>query len=167
MTIDSREFSQQSYRALNDLKSRLSDLAQKVLMEELKKKNRPTARPTQQEIDERVESYYKKSSGLVQGLSTYIATWGLHRLSGDAKKFSVGTASDTQYKGTAYGLFLERLQSISQEDFVIWSNGSDGKDEKTLVNLDLRKYTALNRLAIKVAKEWGFWAASVLGEAEE
>lgn len=167
MKIDSREFSQQAYKALNDLKGRLNLLAKQVLLEELKKKNKPTTRPTQQEIDERAESYYKKSSGLVQGLSTYIATWGLHRLSGDAKKFSAGTASDTQYKGTAYGLFLERLKSLSQEDFVLWSDGSDGKDEKTLVNLDLRKYTALNRLAIKLAKEWGFWAASVLGEADE
>lgn len=167
MTIDSREFSQQAYQALNDLKGRLNDLAEKVLLKELEKKGRATGHPTPKEINKRTESYYKKSSGLVQGLSTYIATWGLHRLSGDAKKFSTGTASDTQYKGAAYGLFLERLQSLSQEDFVLWSDGSDGKDEKTLVNLEIRKYTALNRLAIKLAKEWGFWAASVLGEAEE
>jgi hypothetical protein len=167
MAIDSREFSQQAYVALNDLKCQLNQLAEQVLVKELEMKHRSTTRPTQQKINERAESYCKKSSSLVQGLSTYIATWGLHRLSGDAKKFSAGTASDTQYKGMAYGLFLERLKSLSQEDFVLWSNGSDGKDEKTLVNLDLRKYTALNRLAIRLAKEWGFWAASVLGEAEE
>jgi hypothetical protein len=167
MTIDNREFSQQAYQALNDLKGKLNDLAEKVSLKELEKKGRSTGRPTPQEINERAESYYKKSSSLVQGLSTYIVTWGLHRLSGDAKKFSIGTASDTQYKGAVYSLFIERLKSLSQEDFVLWSDGSDGKDEKTLVNLDLRKYTALNRLAIKLAKEWGFWAASVLGEAEE
>jgi hypothetical protein len=164
MTIDNREFSQQAYKALNDLKYLLNDLAEAVLTEELKKKKQ---RPSSQEISERAESYFKKSSGLVQGLSTYIATWGLHRLTGDAKKFSLGTASDTQYKGSVYGLFLERLKYLSGADFVVWSDGKDGNDEKTLVNLDLRKYTALNRLAIKLAKEWGFWAAAVLGEAEE
>jgi hypothetical protein len=29
------------------------------------------------------------------------------------------------------------------------------------------EYTGLNRLAIELAKEWSFWATTILGEAEE
>jgi hypothetical protein len=164
MDIDSREFSQQAYRALYDLRQRLSELAVEVIKKEGKL---PNTEPSHEKVKERTKSYCEKSSGLVQGLSTYIATWGLHRLTGDAKKFSLGMASDTKYKGKVYGLFLERLKELSNEDFVIWSNGSNSSDERTLVNMELRKYTSLNRLAMKLAEEWGFWATAILEEVED
>lgn len=167
MNIDSREFSQQAYKALHDLRDRLRELAVEVIRKEKKDKELPNTQPLEEEINERTKSYCEKSSGLVQGLSTYIATWGLHRLTGDAKKFSIGMASDTKYKGKVYGLFLERLKYLSKEDFIIWSNGNNAGDEKTLVNMELRKYTALNRLAMQLAKEWGFWATAILGEAKD
>jgi hypothetical protein len=170
--LDSREFSQQAYQSLNVLTISLEQLAREVLAQEQEEKIKknpaaPRGEITDQEIQKKTQSYCEKSSGLVQGLCTYISTWGLHRLSGDAKKFSLGTASDTQYKGRVYGLFLEHLKIFSQEDFVLWSNSQDSSDERSLVNLPLRRYTALNRLAIQLAKEWSFWAASVLGEAKE
>jgi hypothetical protein len=166
MNIDSREFSQQAYKALYDLRDRLRELAIEVIRKEKEEKKTPTA-PSEKEINERTQSYCEKSSSLIQGLSAYIATWGLHRLTGDAKKFSIGMASDTKYKGKVYGLFLERLKALSKEEFVIWSNGYDASDEKMLVNMELRKYTALNRLAMQLAKEWGFWATAILGEAKD
>lgn len=61
--LDSRQFSQEAYKALISLRDNTSD---KYKLE---------------------ERHYKKASGLVQGLSTYISTWGLHRLSGDATNF--------------------------------------------------------------------------------
>ncbi|MFM7470530.1 MAG: hypothetical protein ACKO5P_03360 [Nodosilinea sp.] len=164
MDIDSREFSQQAYRSLYDLRRRLTDLAVEVIKKERKTSN---TEPSHEEIKERTRSYCEKSSGLVQGLSTYIATWGLHRLTGDAKKFSLGMASDTKYKGKVYGLFLERLKELSNEDFVLWSDGSNSSDEKTLVNMELRRYTSLNRLAMRLAEEWGFWASAILEEVED
>ncbi|NES01751.1 MAG: hypothetical protein F6K22_02280 [Okeania sp. SIO2F4] len=117
------------------------------------------------------EDYRKKASALVQGLTAYISTWGLHRLSGDAKKFlkkdldnkdgenNPKKGEDTQYKGKVYQKFLESLQCFSEMNF-------DIDDEASLIDLPLRKYTALNRLAIQLAKEWAFWAHSVLGEAD-
>ena len=33
--------------------------------------------------------------------------------------------------------------------------------------MDLQNYTGLNRLAIELAREWSFWAESILGEAEQ
>ncbi|NER08123.1 MAG: hypothetical protein F6K17_39065 [Okeania sp. SIO3C4] len=106
------------------------------------------------------EEYRKKASALVQGLTAYISTWGLHRLSGDAEKFLQRESEDTKYKGRVYLKFLESLKSFSKMDF-------DVDDEGSLIHLPLRQYTALNRLAIKLAKEWAFWAPSVLGEAED
>lgn len=137
MKLDSRTFSQIAHGALV------------ILKEELKVK-----KPTEKE-----DKYYNKASGLVQGLPAYISTWGLHRLSGDMKKFENGNAEDTKYKGKVYRRFLQNLKDFSQEDFDI------GK-ESSLINMELRKYTALNHLAIQLAKEWSFWAAAVLGEAE-
>ena len=128
--LDSREFSKEAHTALVELKEQLS------------------------------APYYKKASGLIQGLTAYISTWGLHRLSGDMKKFLAGTAEDTTYKGEVYKQFLERLKSYSGEDFDVDNEGS-------LIHLPLRTYTSLNRLAIQLAKEWSFWAVAVLGEAEE
>ena len=104
--------------------------------------------------------YYGKASGLVQGLNAYIATWGLHRLAGDANKFLAGTAEDTTYKGKVYRCFLESLESIVDVTF-------DPKDESSLIYLPLPDYTAVNRLAMQLAKEWSFWAPAVLGEAKE
>jgi len=130
MNLDPRKFSQEAHAALTELKGNLED------------------------------RHYQKASGLVQGLSAYISTWGLHRLSGDMKKFEAGTAEDTRYKGRVYRKFLEKLRTFSGADF-------DVNDEGTLIHLPLRNYTALNRLAIQLAKEWSFWAPAVLGEAEE
>lgn len=130
MNLDPRKFSQEAHTAMTELKDNLE------------------------------EKHYKKASGLVQGLSTYISTWGLHRLSGDMKKFEAGTAEDTRYKGKVYRQFLQKLQNFSGADF-------DVDREGTLIHMSLRNYTALNRLAIQLAKEWSFWAPAVLGEAEE
>jgi hypothetical protein len=130
MMLDTRKFSQEAHSALTELKSEL-------------------------ETD-----YHEKASGLVQGLVAYISTWGLHRLSGDMKKFLAGTAEDTRYKGKVYQKFLQKLKSFSGEDFEVDNEGS-------LIHLPLRKYTALNHLAIQLAKEWSFWAPAVLGEAEQ
>ena len=65
---------------------------------------------------------------------------------------------DTKYKGIVYQKFMESLKNFSNIDF-------DVDDAGSLIHLPLREYTALNRLAIKLAKEWAFWAPSVLGEA--
>jgi hypothetical protein len=134
MRLDTRKFSQEAYDGLNQIKSKLN-------------------------VGDR-----KKASGLVQGLTAYISTWGLHRLSGDMKKFLNGNASDTRYKGIVYQIFLTRLRDFSHQDFIIDVN--DRNIEQTLIHLPLRHYTALNHLAIQLAKEWSFWAAAVLGEAE-
>jgi len=139
MKLDSRTFSQVAHGALVTLK------------EELKVRN-----PTEREPEDK---YYKKASGLVQGLPAYISMWGLHRLSGDMKKFETGKAEDTKYKGKVYRMFLRNLKDFSQEDFNL-------EKESSLINMELRKYTALNHLAIQLAKEWSFWSAAVLGEAE-
>jgi hypothetical protein len=117
MRLDSRRFSKEAYEGLIALRN---------------------GDPTKKRDYQLEQDYYKKASGLIQGLPAYISTWGLHRLSGDATKFLKGTAEDTKYKGK----------------------------ESSLVNLPLRHYTALNHLAIQLAKEWSFWSASILGEAE-
>ena len=130
MKLDSRQFSKEAHTALVEIKSELA------------------------------VTYHKKASGLVQGLSTYISTWGLHRLSGDMQKFLGGTAEDTRYKGKVYQKFLTKLKEFSGADF-------DVNDQGTLIHMPLRKYTALNHLAIKLAKEWSFWSPAVLGEAEQ
>lgn len=129
MKLDPRKFSQEAYTALTKLKSELDS------------------------------SDHKKASSLVQGLTAYISTWGLHRLGGDAKKFSGQRGENTKYKGKVYATFLASLQDFSKQDF-------DPEDEATLIQMPLRKYTALNHLAMQLAKEWSFWAAAVLGEAE-
>lgn len=130
MKLDPRTFSQEAYSALTELKQNLD------------------------------QNYYKRASGQVRGLATYISTWGLHRLSGDAKKFLQGTSEDTQYKGKVYQKFLQKLRAFSDEDF-------DPENEATLINMPLKKYTALNRLAIELAREWSFWTPAVLGEPED
>lgn len=104
--------------------------------------------------------YYGKASGLIQGLGAYIATWGIHRLAGDANKFLAGMAEDTTYKGEVYRCFLESLESIVEVTF-------DPEDESSLIYLPLPDYTAVNRLAMQLAKEWSFWTPAVLGEAKE
>lgn len=139
MKLDSRQFSKEAYQGLIALRD-----------------GDPASRRNHQ-LEQR---HYKKASGLVQGLPAYISTWGLHRLSGDATKFLKKTAEDTKYKGKVYREFLFRLQTFSQHPF-------QPDDEGSLINLPLREYTALNHLAIQLAKEWSFWSASILGEAEE
>lgn len=129
--LDSRQFSKEAHQGLTELKQILNNNLG--------------------------DQYYGKACNLVRGMTSYISTWGLHRLSGDAKKFLNGTASDTKYKGYVYQQFLQKLKQFSGEDF-------DVDDESTLINLNLSKYTSLNRLAIQLAKEWSFWAVAVLGE---
>lgn len=106
------------------------------------------------------EKYHKKASGLVRSLPSYISTWGLHRLSGDASNFLAKTVEDTNYKGKVYRKFLQNLESFKVADF-------DVEDDRSLLGLSLREYTGLNRLAIKLAKEWSFWSGSILGEPED
>jgi hypothetical protein len=130
MKLDARKFSQEAHSSLVEIKAELG------------------------------ANYHKKASGLVQGLSTYISTWGLHRLSGDMKKFEAGNAEDTLYKGRVYRKFLTKIQAFSGANFNVDNEG-------TLINMPLREYTALNHLAIKLAKEWSFWSSAVLGEAEQ
>jgi hypothetical protein len=104
-------------------------------------------------------SDHKKASAIVQGLSAYISTWGLHRLCGDGLKYIVAK-EDTRYKGQFYQEFLKTLQKLSQVSFAC-------DDASGLINLDLHIYTGLNRLAIELARELSFWAVPILGEAEQ
>ena len=130
MKLDSRQFSKEAYEALTDLAKNLD------------------------------KSYHPKASGLIQGLTAYISTWGLHRLNADAKKFLNGKAEDTKYKGKVYKKFLTALKNFSGEDFNVDNEGC-------FITMEFKQYTSLNRLAIELAKEWSFWAPAILGEAEE
>ena len=103
---------------------------------------------------------HKKASGIVQSLPSYISTWGLHRLAGDGVKYITAKSDETKYKGQVYQEFLKKLQAVSQIAFTY-------NDPKTLMGLDIKTYSGLNRLAIELAREWSFWAATILGEAEE
>lgn len=103
---------------------------------------------------------HKKATAIVQGLPSYISTWGLHRLSGDGIKYSQARSEDTRYKGQVYQEFLRTLQNLSQVPF-------DYQAPQTLIGMDLTIYTGLNRLAIELAREWSFWAPTILGEAED
>ena len=106
-------------------------------------------------VKENVETAnHQKASGTVQGIPAYISTWGLHRLSGDGLKYK------SSYKGQVYQEFLKNLQTLSKVPFAY-------DDSSSLINLELEKYTGLNRLAIELAKEWSFWAVPILGEAEQ
>ena len=134
--LDPRQFSQEAYAAVLALRDGDKELSRHI---QLNKK------------------HHSKAAGLIQGLSTYIATWGLHHLSGDAIKFLKGTAEDTTYKGIVYQEFLYRLKDLSQHDF-------DPTDAGTLIHLPLPQYTVLNHLAIRLAEEWSFWAPAVLEE---
>ena len=134
MKLDTRQFSLEAHEGLTRVKEKLT-----------------------QEVG---AEYCGNASNLVRGLTAYISTWGLHRLSGDMKKFLKGTGSDTKYKGIVYQIFLTRLKTFSDGNF-------NPDDESTLIKLPLREYTTLNRLSIQLAKEWSFWAVAVLGEAKE
>jgi hypothetical protein len=103
---------------------------------------------------------HKKATAIVQGLPSYISTWGLHRLAGDGIKYAQARSEDTQYKGQVYQEFLKTLKNLSNVAF-------DHTDPKTLIGMDLTVYTGLNRLAIELAREWSFWAPTILGEAED
>jgi hypothetical protein len=104
--------------------------------------------------------YHKKSSSLVQNLPSYISAWGLSRLAGDSKKFLNSSKEDTKYKGEVYEEFLKTLQRLTKVCFSV-------DNPATLINMDLRVYTGLNRLAIELAREWSFWAVAILGEGEQ
>jgi hypothetical protein len=104
--------------------------------------------------------YHMKASGIVQSLPSYISTWGLHWLAGDGVKYMKSKSNETKYKGQVYQEFLRKLQSVSQVAFTY-------SDPKTLMGLDIKTYSGLNRLAIELAREWSFWAATILGEAED
>lgn len=130
MKLDPRKFSQEAYSALVELRDGLD------------------------------ANDCGKASALVQGLVAYISTWGLHRLSGDAAKFSGREEKGTGYKGKVYKAFLVRLQVFSQQPF-------DPNDQGALLNMNLTSYTALNRLAVRLAREWSFWSPAILGEAED
>lgn len=134
--LDSRKFSQEAYTALNAI---VADTQDPYYLD---------------------KKYHEKASGVVQGLTAYISTWGLHRLSGDAKKFLNGKAEDTKYKGKIYKKFLRSLKSFSGKNFNV-------DDEGSLLKMPLKEYTSLNRLAIELAREWSFWASAVLEEPEE
>ena len=113
------------------------------------------------QVEENVISKnHKKASSVVQGLPSYISTWGLHRLAGDGVKYIDSKSDETKYKGQVYQEFLKTLQNLSQVAFA-------PKEPSTLINMELRTYTGLNRLAIELAREWSFWAVTILGEAEE
>ncbi|UIE39255.1 type III-B CRISPR module-associated protein Cmr5 [Leptodesmis sichuanensis] len=103
---------------------------------------------------------HKKATSIVQSLPSYISTWGLHRLAGDGIKYAQAKSEDTKYKGQVYQEFLKTLKDLSKVAF-------DHTNPKTLIDMDLTVYTGLNRLAIELAREWSFWAPTILGEAEE
>ena len=130
LKIDTRDFSKSAYAGLEEVK------------QQVKSQN------------------HKKATGIVQSLPAYISTWGLHRLAGDGIKYVGAKSDDTKYKGQVYQGFLQRLQTVSQINFVY-------SDPKTLMRLDIHTYAGLNRLAIELAREWSFWAPTILGEAEE
>lgn len=101
-----------------------------------------------------------KASSAAQSLSSYIATWGLHRLSGDYLKYKKRGES-TRYREHIYCQFLETLKEVSPVAF-------EPEEPSTLVYMkSLHDYTGLNRLAIALAQEWSFWAVPILGEAKE
>jgi hypothetical protein len=104
--------------------------------------------------------YHKKASSIVQSLPAYISSWGLSRLAGDAKKYSEAKSDETKYKGQVYLVFLETLQGLTKVAFA-------PKEPATLINMPLSTYAGLNRLAIELAREWSFWAVTILGEAED
>lgn len=113
------------------------------------------------QIEKNVDSKnHKKASSVVQGLPAYISTWGLHRLSGDGVKYAQSKSDETKYKGQVYQEFLLTLQNLSHVAFAPNEPG-------TLIKMELGIYTGLNRLAIELAREWSFWAVTILGEAEE
>lgn len=114
-----------------------------------------------EEVKKQVKAVdYKKASSVVQNLPSYISTWGLHRLAGDGVKYAESKSNETKYKGQTIQEFLKTLQKLSQIPFAF-------NDPSTLINMDLKSYTGLNRLAIELAREWSFWAVTILGEAEE
>jgi len=108
---------------------------------------------------------HQKATAIVQGIPSYISTWGLHRLSGDGIKYMQSRSdetryNETRYKGQVYQEFLRTLQGLSQVAF-------NYQDSKTLIRMDLTIYAGLNRLAIELAREWSFWAPTILGEAQD
>lgn len=129
LKLDTRNFSQSAYEGLERVKATVA------------------------------QQNHKKATAIVQGIPSYISTWGLHRLLGDGIKYMQARSEDTQYKGQVYQEFLRTLQALSQVAF-------NHQEPNTLIRMDLTIYTGLNRLAIELAREWSFWAPTILGEAE-
>lgn len=104
--------------------------------------------------------YHEKASSTVQSLPAYISSWGLSRLAGDAKKYSVAKSDETKYKGQVYLEFLKTLQTFTKVAFA-------PTEPASLIKMPLSTYAGLNRLAIELAREWSFWAETILKEAED
>lgn len=121
-----------------------------------------------EKVAEKIDSKYRqKASSTVQNLPSYISTWGLSRLACDGVKYAgngvkdiEAKSADTKYKGQVYQEFLKTLQGLTNIAFA-------PTDPNTLLYMPLSTYTGLNRLAIELAREWSFWAVTILGEAEE
>jgi len=128
--IDPRYFSKNAYEGLGEVKTAIAPI------------------------------YHSKASSIVQGLPSYIASWGLHRLAGDAIKYEGVRSADTRYKGSVYRIFLEKLSALGVIEF-------DLESLSQIFTMPLPQYTQLNRLAIELAREWSFWAVAILGEATE
>ena len=79
---------------------------------------------------------HKKASSVVQSLPSYISTWGLHRLSGDAAKYLFAKSDDTKYKGHVYNEFLKTLRGLTKVPFV-------PNDPSSLIGMSLQSYTGL------------------------
>lgn len=129
--IDPRYFSKNAYEGLGEVKTAIAPI------------------------------YHTKASSIVQGLPSYIASWGLHRLAGDAIKYSdPNRPADTRYKGSVYRIFLEKLRTLGFIE-------CDLELLAKIFEMPLPQYTQINRLAIELAREWSFWAVAILGEATE
>lgn len=136
MNIDSRFLGRNAYEGLDQIKTSLA---------------------TESRDPEKHKEICGKASSVVQGLASYIGTWGLHRLAGDANKDRSGK---TKYKNTVYTAFLDQLKLLSK-------TSHDIKNPKIILkDIPLKEYLQLNRLAIELAQEWSFWAPAILGEAK-
>lgn len=161
--LDIRDFSRHSYQGLESVKQEILDFwleetrqdARIATVDRLTNKQRL-------EAENKAKADNKKASGAVQGLPSYISTWGLHRLAGDGFKYNSTRSQATKYKGIVYQKFLINLQVVSHNQVNFTPN-----EPRTLIDItDIHAYTGLNRLAIQLAKEWSFWAVPILGEAE-
>ncbi|OKH33831.1 hypothetical protein NIES2119_22260 [[Phormidium ambiguum] IAM M-71] len=161
--LDIRDFSRSSYQGLENAKQEISNF----WLEEIRRNAEIATvniltNEQRLEAEKKAKADNKKASGAVQGLPSYISTWGLHRLAGDGVKYNNTRSQATKYKGIVYLKFLINLQEVSHNQVNFTPN-----EPRTLIDItDIHAYTGLNRLAIQLAKEWSFWAVPILGEAE-